>query len=222
MKSKAEATPKLAKEKAYHYIRDLIVQGQIAGGTFIEEEDISNRIGLSRTPVREAFFRLEAERFIDLIPRRGALVRVITAQELINVYEARRLIEIYAARKIAQEPGMAIPQEMFQILEDMRQAGERHAFWEHINLDVEFHRKLVETTRNDVMLELYDSLQGRKLRVAYTVFTLNPSRIGSLMTQHKELLDALVQRDSERAVQVLSEHLRPIFEIVSALPLQAP
>lgn len=220
MNVKKDAPPRLTKEKAYQYIRDQIVQGKIAEGTFIEEEDISNSIGVSRTPVREAFFRLEAERFIDLIPRRGAFVRQITAQELINVYETRRVIEIHAARKIAEDPTIAVPQEMFDLLEAMREAGKQHKFWEHIKFDVEFHRRLVETTRNEVMLEVYDSLQGRKLRVAYTAFKLDPNRLDILLREHTELLDALVKRDAARASRVLQEHLRPVFEIVSALPQQ--
>ena len=70
---------KPTRERVYLYVREQILRGRFLGGCFIEEEEISSALGLSRTPVREAFHRLEAERFPDLLPRRGARAARIPA-----------------------------------------------------------------------------------------------------------------------------------------------
>lgn len=207
-----------AKERVYQYVRNIIVEGKVAGGTFIEEQDISAKIGVSRTPVREAFLRLEAERFLDLIPRRGALVRQVTADELINVYEVRRLIEIYAARRICEDLSLDLPKGMDELISAMQKAADEGDYLEHIQIDMEFHRRLVATTHNEVFLEMYDGLQGRRLPVAYAAFKTNPKRSTILMAQHHALWKALQNRNGDEAEEILKEHLRPVFEIVSALP----
>lgn len=209
---------KPAKERVYDYIRQLVIEGKAAAGTFIEEQEISAKVGVSRTPVREAFLRLEAEHFIDLIPRRGALVRQVTVQELTNVYEARRLIEIHAVRRICEDRVLALPEGVAELLERMAAALAAGNFLDHLKLDMEFHHKLVATTHNDVLITMYDSLQGRKLAVAFTAFKTNPSRGQLIMKQHNMLWQALKARDSAQAEAVIKEHLRPVHEVIDVLP----
>lgn len=74
-----------ARQRVYEYVRDGILDGRLAGGSFLEEEQVSLAVGVSRTPVREAFQQLHSERLIDLVPRRGAMVRAVTVQELVEV-----------------------------------------------------------------------------------------------------------------------------------------
>src|ERR1700712_676861 len=92
-----------ARERVYDYVREQILSGQVAGGAFLEEEQISQAVGLSRTPVREAFQRLHAERMIDLLPRRGAQVRQVSVEEMVDVYDVRLLLEGHAMRRLCLE-----------------------------------------------------------------------------------------------------------------------
>src|ERR1700744_3261363 len=110
-KSNVEEASGPARERVYVFVCEQILKGHFVGGSFIEEEQISSAINVSRTPVREAFHRLEAEKFIDLLPRRGALVRQVTASELTDVYEARRVIEGYSIARMGQER-LPVPAEM--------------------------------------------------------------------------------------------------------------
>ena len=206
---------KPANERVYQYVRDKIVTGKVAGGTFIEEQDISEQTGVSRTPVREAFLRLEAEHFLELIPRRGALVRQITADELKNVYEARQLIEVHAALRICEDPSINVPDDMDELLFTMDQAAENDDYIQYIMTDLEFHRRIVATTHNNVLLEMYDSLQGRKLRVTNAALNVYRKRSTMVKVEHLALLDALKKRNAELAEKTLKNHLRPLFEIIS-------
>lgn len=208
-----------AKDRVYAYVRDLILRGTLRGGSFVEEVQISNALGTSRTPVREALHRLEAERLIDLVPRRGAVVRQVTARELIDVYEARKLIESYAVRRICED-GVAIPFEMKRLVERMR-SSEGNDEFTLTELDRQFHRAMVTASGNGVLVEMYDALRSRQQLVAVTTASVHPERLNATYDEHCELLGVLEAGDAERAVQAFTYHLRPMPEVLAGLDQRA-
>lgn len=214
----AEGRP--ARERVYAYLREQILRGLFEGGSFIEEEHISSIMGVSRTPVREAFHRLEAERFIDLLPRRGALVRQVTAQELADLYETRRMIEGYAIARICREK-VPLPARLDQILDDLDIIADSDYF-PRAELNREFHFILVRLLGNEVLSEVYQSLGSRQQRVTMRALAADPSRIDRIRREHREFLAALRAHDEDRARLVLEEHLRPVVGVVSQLPGYVP
>lgn len=213
--SVAETDRPSARNRVYAYVRDGILRRQIKPGAFLEEELVSAAVGVSRTPVREAFHRLEAERWIDLLPRRGALVRQVTAQELVDVYEVRRVIETHAARRLCNE-ARAVPALAWDKLREM-QADPPPSIEIHVELDQAFHRALVDTLGNDVMTEMYDTLRSRQQRVALSAFGAMPARIRTILDEHEALIAALEAHDAAEAERVLEKHLRPLAEVVAQL-----
>ena len=209
-----EAEGRPARERVYAYVREQILRGVFAGGSFVEEEEISSAMGVSRTPVREAFHRLEAERFIDLLPRRGALVRQVTAQELADLYETRRMIEGYAVARICREK-IVLPASMEDILDRLDEGGDHFA---RVELNREFHFVMVRALGNEVLSELYQSLGARQQRVAMRALAADPGRIERIRREHRDFLAALRDHDEVRARAVLDEHLRPIAGVLSRLP----
>jgi DNA-binding GntR family transcriptional regulator len=205
-----------ARERVYLYVREQILRGNFPGGSFVEEEQISAAIGVSRTPVREAFHRLQAERFIDLLPRRGARVRQVTAEELVQLYEARLMLEGYVASRICRE-GIAVPAQMPELLARMREADVRDDLFTHVELNRLFHRAMVAALGNDVLIQLYDSLSSRQQLVAMTALGTDPGRLDVIMAEHAELIEALQAKEEGRARNVLDRHLQPVFTIVSRL-----
>ena len=212
------ATPdaRPARDRVYDYVRERILSGQVAGGTFLEEEQVSQAVGLSRTPVREAFQRLHAERLIDLLPRRGALVRPVSVQEMVDVYEARLLLETHAARRVCRA-GDGAPPEMVRLLDEMhRLPPQAHA--PHVALDVGFHTALVTAARNEVLADMYGTLRARQQRVALTSITTEPARLSEILREHGDLVAALEAGNEAAAAETLSWHLRPVREVISRLP----
>jgi DNA-binding GntR family transcriptional regulator len=210
----AESRP--ARERVYAHVREQILRGVYAGGSFVEEEAISSVMGVSRTPVREAFHRLEAERFIDLLPRRGALVRQVTAQELADLYETRRMIEGYAVARICRER-IVLPETMEAVLDRLDAiAGSDH--FARVELNREFHFGMVQALGNEVLSELYQSLGARQQRVAMRALAVDPGRIERIRVEHRDFIAALRAFDEARARAVLDEHLRPVTGVVSRLP----
>lgn len=205
-----------ARERVYTWLRDSIISGAIEDGRFLDEQWVSGIVGVSRTPVREAFHRLAAERFISLLPRKGAQVRTVTARELEEVYQSRRLIEGHAVSTVVSA-GTGAPAEMAELLEPMEQAGRAGDWFECVALDRSFHRAIVAAAGNSVLTELYDALQSRAQRVGVRAVKARPERLGTINAEHRSLVAALDRNDEREALRVLHQHLRPVSEVTSML-----
>ncbi|WP_033287911.1 GntR family transcriptional regulator [Amycolatopsis jejuensis] len=205
-----------ARERVYAWLRDGIIAGELEGGRFLDEQWVSGVVGVSRTPVREAFHRLEAERFISLLPRKGAQVRTVTARELEEVYQSRRLIEGHAIAEVCAA-GRGAPPEMPGLIEEMEAAEAARDWFAVSGLDRRFHRAIVNAAGNSVLTELYDTLRSRQQRVAVRAMEARPERLPTIDAEHRALVAALEASDAEEALRVLNVHLRPVSEVVSEL-----
>ena len=97
--------PLSASDRAYDWTRSKILDGSFSGGSMISESDVSEPLGISRTPVREAFLRLEHDGTLKVYPKRGALIVPITAKDMRDVLEARLLVEPWAVSVVASSGG---------------------------------------------------------------------------------------------------------------------
>src|ERR1700752_4393421 len=100
MAAKADVVVGAAKDRALDYVKTRVLTGEFSGGELISEGEVAGALGMSRTPVREAFLRLEAEGLLRLYPQRGALVVPVSSEEGHAVIEARRVLEQFAAGKV--------------------------------------------------------------------------------------------------------------------------
>ncbi|MEO3805950.1 GntR family transcriptional regulator [Nonomuraea sp. B1E8] len=213
-----------AGERAYQWTREAILSGRIPEGAFLEEKLVCDEAGVSRTPVREAFHRLAAEKFIDLLPRRGAQVRRVTAGELFETYEMRLLLELHGF-KILCDKSIDIPAGLSEHLDRMEdpervarvRAGDRDAIAEHAKMDFFFHYSFVRATGNSILIDLYTSLQPRHQRIAVSAVSLRPKRLEVIAPEHRTLLKALTDHDYDAAERTLRHHLRPDETVVSHL-----
>ncbi len=216
-----------ARDRVYEWVRHEVLRGTLSPGSFLEEETVCAAVGVSRTPVREAFHQLAAEKFLTLLPRRGAQVTSVTARDLIEIYEIRRLLEGYAIQHLV-ERGISAPREAFDLVDVMSEedrvhrciTGDEDAWFESIDLDRRFHRAIVSATGNTVLTEMYDHLRSRQQRVALSAVQAQPDRVPVINVQHRDLAEAISEGDAGRALSVLAEHLRPLETITSKLDPQ--
>jgi DNA-binding GntR family transcriptional regulator len=89
-----------AAQRAYDYVKERLLDGRFPGGTLLSENELAQRLGVSRTPVRQAFVQLEAEQLLELYPKRGALVVPVSVGEVDAVMETRMLVERFALDKV--------------------------------------------------------------------------------------------------------------------------
>jgi DNA-binding GntR family transcriptional regulator len=212
--SRVKAEP--AWERVYAHVRELVVSGAVSPGQFLEEEQVSAAVGVSRTPVREAFHRLERDRFIDLLPRRGAVVRAVTSGELAQLYETRRIIEGHVVRQIAAER-LELPDGVDALLKRLAAPAAFADVRFQAEGDFMFHRALVAMLGNEVLLGVFDGLQRRQQRVAITAISVHRERLPIIHAQHAALLAALRAGDPGASVEILNTHLRPAPEVMSRL-----
>jgi len=196
-----------AKERAYAFTKQRVLDATYGGGDLLTEGEVAGALGMSRTPVREAFLRLEGEGLLRLYPKRGALVVPVSAREVEDVMETRALVERFAvAKAIEREAAVAAAmRDAIARQEDHEGAGDLDGF---VAADREFHTILVAAAGNQIMLELYDSLRDRQQRMGIAALRREPRRLGQILDEHRGLTDAIEAGDVEPTLALLDAHLR--------------
>jgi DNA-binding GntR family transcriptional regulator len=208
------ATPS-ATTRVYQHLKRAILEQIHADGALLSEADIAATVGVSRTPVREALLQLQAEGLVALYPKRGALVRPVSAQEIEDVIDARRLVEVHAAgRAWARRVELAAALEPW--LELMTAARDRGDVVALMTADRAFHAAVVDAGGNQLLGELYQRLRDRQMRIGVAAMRVEPERMGRAVADHSELIAALRGDDperwralTERHIGVAAVHLRP-------------
>ena len=192
-----------------------MLDSSYAAGDFITEGEVAEALGMSRTPVREAFLRLEGEGLLRLYPKRGALVVPVSVGEVEAVMETRMLVERFALDKVlASGPAEILARSMDDAIaaqEARIAAGDADGF---VALDREFHTKFVTAAGNPILTGLYDSPRDRQRRMIITSLLLSADRSASILVEHRALTDAIRTGELERAQTVLAAHLRGTLEIL--------
>jgi DNA-binding GntR family transcriptional regulator len=196
-----------ASDRAYAWTRERILDGTFATGEMITEGEISGPLGVSRTPVREAFLRLASEGVLELFPKRGAFVVPVTPAEMRNVIEARLLIEQWAAGVVAAQQGrestVAMLEAFIAEMHEVRISDEPLRYHE---ADRKFHESIVIATENTHLSSFYRSLRDRQLRISSALGSLR-GRAESIHAEHQQIADAIRDGDAERASALVCEHI---------------
>jgi DNA-binding GntR family transcriptional regulator len=212
LQSGAEALAGSAGARAYRYVKERLLDGRYPGGGLLSENQLARELGISRTPVRDAFVQLEAEELLDLYPRRGALVRPVSMSEAEDVLEARLLIETHCVRRVAAQ-GPALSAVLLEAIERQVRSLEQGGVGFTI-ADREFHRAIVAANRNAILVRQYDALRDRHQRITATLVARDPARMAQLIAEHREIAEAIEQQDAERAVSLVESHLRGAHELI--------
>jgi DNA-binding GntR family transcriptional regulator len=194
-------------ERAYAYTKQRVLDATYAGGDLLTEGEVADALGISRTPVREAFLRLEGEGLLRLYPKRGALVVPVSAGEVEAVMETRVLVERFAFGK-AIERGADVTGAMEAAIarqEERAADGDLDGF---VEADRAFHTVLVAAAGNPIVLSLYESLRDRQQRMGVTALRREPRRLAEILDEHRALTSAVAGGDAARTLDVLDAHLR--------------
>ena len=195
-----------AKDRAYAFTKQRVLDATYAGGDLLTEGEVAEALGMSRTPVREAFLLLEGEGLLRLYPKRGALVVPVSAAEVEAVMETRALVERFAVEK-AIARGVDVTGAMRDAIarqERHADAGDLDGF---VAADREFHTILVAAAGNQIVTSLYDSLRDRQQRMGVTALRREPRRLGEILDEHRGLTDAIEAGDVETTLALLDAHL---------------
>lgn len=192
-------------ELAYHRLLTAIQSGDFQPGDRLRETDVAARLDLSRTPVREAFRRLEADGIVEHKARIGAVIRSLSHTEVVELYEMRLVLERTAAELAARHAVVAEIDEMEDLNAAIAQATDNPSKAAGINQG--FHRCIYLAARNRFLVESARALNNALMLLGPTTLA-DKDRIATVCRQHADIIDAIRSRDVEAAGASAEAHLQ--------------
>jgi DNA-binding GntR family transcriptional regulator len=201
------ATPKLSLgEEAYEALKWRILKMAIAPGTFINVQELADSLGLGRSPVHWAVLRLQHDGLLEVLPRKGIVVRAWTRRDVGEVLEARLPIEVEIARLAAQRAERDQVRQLRAMLAkapELIAAGSREAL---MQLDRDFHQALAVCTGNDTLVEMQELLHQRCTPLWF--ITVSDRReYAQVQGEHEKIAARVAARDAEGAAAAMHAHL---------------
>lgn len=188
---------------AYRRLLEDIRSGTLSPGARLRETDLAERLGISRTPVREAIRQLEADGLVVHLPRQGATIRSLDHAEVVELYEMRAVLEGTAARLAARAASDIELAELAALNAELAAAPAGPHAREANRV---FHRTLIEAARNRFLIKAMSALQKTLLILGPTTLS-DPRRAGTAVDEHAAVLKALVARDGAGAEAAMRFHV---------------
>jgi DNA-binding GntR family transcriptional regulator len=212
--------PRIAKTalhvEAVGMLRDLIVRGELKAGERIAETAVSEALGLSRTPLREALKLLAAEGLVELSPNRGATITPLRLNEVAALFEAVSGVERIAAELAAgrlTEPDLEHLRDLQRRMELHFEANEQTAYFD---LNEEVHRSIVAGAKNEVLASAHAWLLSRAQRARFLALRMQ-DRWSQSVAEHRAILAALEARDAALSGRLMADHVLHTGDIVTAI-----
>jgi DNA-binding GntR family transcriptional regulator len=203
--------PPSLSEMVLDQIRELIVTGRLALGEQLSEGALAEQLGVSRTPVREAFLRLETENMVEVRPQRGTFVFYYDAKQLRDISELRGMLEMSALRVALSRKRAPLIEALDRIAGESEAAGTADAIGYQV-FDAAFHGALIEATDNRELIEAYDRISGRVRAVRYR-FTHSPEQVGRSQRDHRFIVESLKAGRDAEAIKKLGRHVYSGYEL---------
>jgi DNA-binding GntR family transcriptional regulator len=186
------------REKILETIRDAILKGTLKPGERVSEPDLAERFGISRTPIREAFRQLESEGYLQVVPRKGAVVASLSERDIEEFYAIKIILEGFAAKMAAEnltEKDIERLESINERLQKMADEGDVKKFFRVHN---EFHEIFIKAAGNDKLSEMINQLvmKFKRLRLASLS---QPGRMEGSVEEHRNMILAFKSHDGDRA-----------------------
>lgn len=195
--------------QVYEQLRDLIVDGELAPGAPLVQEQLAEQLGVSRTPLREALNRLVHEGLADWVAGSGFVVRDLSDADVSDVYQVRQTLELMALRLAGGGHDRVALAVLESLVDDMVRTDPADA-GAQFELNRQFHRALIEPCGNPVLLRLIEQLWDNPVnrRITRSYLQHDAGNVDTMVAEHRALLAAAAQRDTDRLVELAAAHLR--------------
>jgi DNA-binding GntR family transcriptional regulator len=202
-------------DEATERIRDMIVEGRLAAGEWINEAELCQQMQISRTPLREALKILAAEGLVELVPRRGAHVAQLSVREVVDLFEALSGVEGLAAELAAERISAADLDNLRRLQLRIEQTHRTKDRREYFRENQELHEAIVRSSGNSAIIEIHRRLIARVRRARYQAI-LSESRWAESVQEHAHILGAVESRNARRAGESMRQHVAHTGEVVRA------
>lgn len=194
------------RKVAYEYLLNAMTNFDILPGEPVVEQDISDMLGISRTPVREAMKQLEADGFVYHIHQKGTFVSGVTNTDIEEIFELRMILELSAVENAVaamdKEMLLALRQEILDLEPD---AADEDRF----RLDGFLHRQIVDSMYNSRISKMFGQL-SQQIGFLRRLSSRTPDRLKLSRNEHLNIIDALVAREPDKVRELLSQHLENV------------
>ena len=206
-------------DTATHRLAHSIVTGELEQGQKLNEAELAERFGMGRGPLREALRHLEGMRLVTSVPNAGARVVVLDRKTLSDLYAVREALEVMACRIAATQITDDEIEQLRRLLDHheaqiRKQGGKVYAQKEG---DLDFHYQIVRGSRNQMLMDLLGSEQYQLLRMCRYRTSRNAQRTGPALQQHRQIVEALAQRDGELAEMLMRRHIQGAWRSISEM-----
>jgi DNA-binding GntR family transcriptional regulator len=201
-----------ASESVYWTLREAILRKAMPSGTRLAEEEIGRRFNVSRTPVREAFLRIESEGLVHRVPRRGLVVSGISPEEILEVYVIRASLDGLAASLAAQTASRNQIAQLRLTNRSIQDAADAKDWLRMASLNLEFHAGLGRASHNRLLLQFIQQVHDRVRRFGGTTFA-HGDRGQQVGPEHEHILDAIEARQGEEAEALARKHMMAAMEV---------
>ena len=192
--------------RVYLILEDAILQGKIKQGDRLIEEDLANKLGISRAPIREALRMMHKEGLVVISPRKGAVVNSISPEDIAEIYEVTSALEGLAVKLFCARCTDEELTSLQQLYDAMGEQIRKKDVVQYRKLNRTFHEALIRGSKNKKVIEICGVLQ-KQISWFQNMNLSMQSRMEVSLYEHKEILDACLAKDPERAGRKASEHI---------------
>lgn len=193
--------------QTYKILKNMIITRELLPGKKIIEETLAQEVGVSRTPIREALFRLEHEGIVEIIPRRGAFVVKQSKDDIIEIMQIREVLEALIVRLVTPLLTESDILELRESLDKLRATPEeaRHVI-EYNDSELEFHGLLLKRCPNQMLKQMMEMVNAR-LQIIQLRTVVLPGRAQKSLDEHAEILGIIEKRNAEEAERLMRKHV---------------
>ena len=199
-------------EQIFKLLKSRIFDNEYGDETILNERAISQELGVSRTPVREALKALEAEGWVACIPYKGVVVKRMSPGELSDTFQIRRALEVLMIELAMPHVTAATIAEMEANMARQAVKANANHFREFLELDTDFHNILLRVNPNDMLRKSVTGIRDKISRLGMSSLFNSEARFGESLEEHQAILEAVRSGNQDKAKAAMDRHMRRIFE----------
>lgn len=196
------------RDVVFNTLRDAILTGKLLPGERLMENQLAEKLGVSRTPVREALRMLELENLVELVPRKGAQVLDMSEKDIVNILEVRSALEGLATSVACKKMSKEDLQQLKNMEVDFEKAVAENDVEHFVDIDEDFHDLIFAATENDKLINIFRNLRIQLYRYRMAQAKNNETSMSTIVAHHRSIIRAIENHDAEEGASIAQGHIK--------------
>ena len=196
------------RDVVFNTLRDAILTGKLVPGERLMENQLAEKLGVSRTPVREALRMLELENLVELVPRKGAQVLDMSEKDITNILEVRSALEGLATSVACKKMSKEDLQQLKNMEVDFEKAVAENDVEHFVDIDEDFHDLIFAATENDKLINIFRNLRIQLYRYRMAQAKNNETSMSTIVAHHRSIIRAIENHDVEEGASIAQGHIK--------------